>query len=412
MSNTTAYSYSRLTTYDKCSQLYKLLYELRLKEARQDTFHTRLGTYCHAALEEFYGCEDGSIESPYNALVREGGVWDKELKKLGLDSVEADLRRYAGHITKLYVRAHVSYRGSDAIRNKDGKVSNAPQFSGAWKEHVRQFGLDSMASKIDRMAGQLHPDWQTISLSDVYAQSLGMMYHYKNPSAIQSIVAIELAVSEVWYQAADEEGKLLKGVKTTKARGTHKLWLDKDGKEKLIEILNEQPMPLLDDTGLIKKDTDGKPEWSKHALFHGYIDLLARDEQGRLLIIDHKTSQELPTEAKVARHEQLLAYGFAVYHLTGELPHAIGINHLRSNKLVIAKFDLARAEIAVERLASIQKGIEIKVFIKRDPDGWDSPCVRKATRADRDVILCPGLKFCHESVWRSYRDFTSEQDLF
>lgn len=412
---TTAYSYSRLTTYDKCSELYRLMYQVGLGDVRQDTFHTRLGSYCHSALESFYNCTDGSVASPYEALTGPKGIWDTELTKLGLDPVREDLNRYAGHMTKLYARANHKYKGHDAIRTKDGKVTESPQFTTPGREYIRQFGLDTLATKVDRMAAALSENWQTVSLSDVYAQSQAMLYQYKNPEEIDTVVMVELGISDIYYQAADEEGKPLKDSKgkpivTLKARGDKPLWKDPEGKPRIIQINAEQYMPSIAKDGSIERDDTGEIKWSKTGLFHGYIDLIARDKEGRLMVIDHKTSKEMPTEAKVSRHEQLLAYGWAVSHLTGEDVYAIGINDLRRNKLILAKFDMVKALEAVKRLASIQRGIEAGVFIKRDPQAYETPCVRKSKT--NEYTLCPGLKYCHEEVYKSFHTFTSDEDVF
>src|ERR1019366_2051996 len=179
----------------------------------------------------------------------------------------------------------------------------------------------------------------------VFAQSACIMSVYRNAPEIDSVVKIELPISEMLFQAATPDGKPLydiegQPVATPKRRGDLPLWEDEKGEYKLIDITHKFFMPTLDENNKIIKDKDGKPVWSKTALFHGYVDMVARDSEGRLIIIDHKSSMEAPTPAKVARHEQLNAYCFAVYHLTGERPFLIGINHLRTGKLITAPFDL------------------------------------------------------------------------
>lgn len=398
-----AYSYSKLTTYDRCSQLFKLIYVDNIPEARQETVATSLGSFCHAGLETFYQDETGTVESPYHALMSEGGIWDQELKRSNLTMLRPDLVKYANHMVHLYGRANPAYKGADAIRKSDGSVSVAPQMTGAWKAYCKKHGLDFMSRKLDNTAAKADKRWAAISLSDVFAQTVGILHAYQNPKDIAAVVAIELPISEQWFLAADKNGKPLldetnNPVKTSRTRGPHPVFRDENNQPKLIEIENEFRMPELDETtGKLKRDAEGNIIFSEDVLFNGYIDMLARNEAGELIIVDHKTSSgKVPTVEKISRHEQLLVYGFIVYHLSGEMPAAIGINHLRSGRLVLAPFSLERAELAIERLCGNRRGAELSVFVKQDPYGWGSKCIQE--KKD-NVELCPGLKYCFPDVY-------------
>lgn len=400
-----AYSYSKLTTYDRCSQLFKLIYVDNIPEARQDTVATTLGSFCHAGLEAFYEDETGKVESPYHALMSEGGIWDQELKRSNLLMLRPDLVKYANHMAHLYGRASASYKGADAIRKSDGSIAMAPQMTGAWKAYCKKHGLDFLSRKLDNTAAKADKRWAAISLSDVFAQTVGIMHAYQNPKEIAAVVAIELPVSEQWFLAADKDNNPLidtdgNPVKTSRTRGPHPMFRDENNRPTLVEIENEFRMPELDEaTGRLKRDEEGNIVFSTDVLFNGYIDMLARNESGELLIIDHKTSSgKVPAVEKISRHEQLLVYGFIVYHLSGEMPSAIGINHLRSGRLILAPFSLEKAELAIERLCGNRRGAELNVFVKQDPYGWGSKCIQDKKDS---VDFCPGLKYCFPDVYES-----------
>lgn len=411
-------SYSKLTTYDRCPELYRLKYIQGIPESREDTVATRLGSLCHSAIEQFY--EDGGdvIENPYHALTRDGGVWHQELTASNLMVVARELQTYGHHITKLYWRASGQYNGPDKIRKADGSVSAAPHMTTAWKTYIKNHALDRMAHHIDQVAARAAGQrWSGISLTEVYSQSLGILYPYKNPPEIYAVVAIELPLSDIKLQAAAENGEPLvdeegNPVPTSRSRGPHPVYIEPGNtRGRLLEIENEFYLPAVDDAGKIVKDDNGNVVFRNDILFTGFIDLLARDDQGRLYIIDHKTSRELPTPSKVNRHEQLLVYGFIIHHLFQETPHAIGINHLRSGNLVVSPFDLEKAERAVERLASVVKAIESSAFVKKDPDAYMTMCVIKSNRDNEPPTLCAGLKYCHPEVYSQYTNSLDNLDF-
>lgn len=402
-------SYSGLTVYDECSMLYKLQRIDRVIPAMSDTNATRIGTFCHTSLEHYYGDETGTVQSPYDELTRAGGIWDQELESCQLQMLRPKLQAYAHHTTALYERASASYKGKDAIRKKDGAVSAAPHMTKAWTDYARQHGLNQLSDQIDQVAAKVAPErWEGLSLSQVYAESLGIMYPYRHPADIDAVVAIELPVSEIQFQGADEENQPLydelgQPVPTSRVRGPHPMWVDDKGQTAVLNVLYPFYLPALDENGRLIPDGQGDYVRREDLLFTGYIDLVARNEKGELLIIDHKTNAgEVPSRSKISRHEQMLVYGFMVTLLGGEQPAYVGMNHLRSGKLVLAEFSMAKAEVAVERLLSIVSGIEKKVFVRQNPDGYHSRCVVKPFREGEPPRLCPGLPHCHPEVAELY----------
>jgi hypothetical protein len=422
-------SVSQLNSYEECSYKYKRVRILQDLPRDPDTIYTRLGGICHEAIEqciESLVSGDGRFATPYDALVGEGGVWDTWLAKAKLTSLKPRLEEYAHHTTKLYYRASASYQGADAIRNKGdfggdevwrNPVSKAPHMTGTWKAEAKKLGLDAKASFIDKTAAAAEKStWGAISLSQTYAETAGILWPYQHPQAVASVIAIELGISDTLVMIADENGNQLLDesgapVIGSKRNDKRRKVKGPDGKEVFAGMTHPFPLPKLDANGkLIPTDAvdpnTGLPlvyERRDDVYFNGYIDLLGRDEEGRLLIVDHKSSLgESPAPLKVSRHEQLLVYGLLVAVLFGEMPAFIGINHLRSGKLVLAPFDMAKAELAMERFLSIVSAIDAGVFIKQHPDAYVTACVKKG-RKEGEVILCSGLKGCHPEVYEYFR---------
>lgn len=405
----TTVSYSRLTTYDKCPELFRLIHADKILPREPDTVATRLGGICHESLEDFYGDETGTIQSPYDALVREEGIWDRILTQDNLLGLKEPLQAYAHYTTQLFARASASYKGRDAIRKSDGSVSYAPQMTGAWKDAARQYGLNQKAGYIDNVAAKAGDRWKDVSLSEVYAGSLGIMYTYQHDPRITSVVAIELPIGEIQWAAADAEGNQLFNedgtpVLTNTRSKPYPLWVDPEtGKNVQLGVLNEFFLPELDANGKLKKTADGKLVYRKDVLFNGYIDWLVRDEQGRLIITDHKTnSGEPPTPMKVSRHEQMNLYGLMIEEVFGETPYALAMNHLKSGKLILAPYSREKAEKAIERLLLVEKATRDRVFIGKDPDAYGTRCVEKGQKAG-EYRLCYALQYCHPEVYAAHK---------
>lgn len=403
-------SYSRATMYDECSQLYKLVNIDGLVEKGGDTDATRLGKICHQAIENQLNDETGTVISPYDELVKAGGIWDQELAKYNLTELKGRLQALAHHTTSLYERATARYKGPDAIRKADGSVAVAPDKCKPWTEYVRAHGLDGMASQIDNLAAKAAPKhWKDVSLSKVYTATLGIMYPYKHPAEIDRVVAVEYAISEFWWQAAHEDGSAMVDeagapVPTTRQRGPHPLYEDPETKKPVfIRIDNPWFMPKVDAFGkLIKTDAvdpvTGLPlvyERRDDLVLTAYIDLISRSPKMLLDVIDHKSSSgESPSVEKVARHEQCLIYGLLIYTLTGVAPDRVGLNWLKQHQLVMADFTLEAAELALERFLSIIANTEKGAFQKQHVDGYHSKCVKQGGDPRLGPRLCPALAVC------------------
>ena len=410
-------SYSSISKYDECSYLYKLIkVDGALEQA--DTEPTKTGTYCHKALEEVYEAGSGS---PYQVLAGEGGIIDQELEKLGLKEALRDrIQVYSHHHTKLLRRASASYKGEDKIRKANGDVPKMPEATGPWKAYAKEHKLEEMIRVIDQeaskasaklaAAGKDKDTWVRLRMSKVFGDALGIMHQYTHDPRIAEILQIEFPISEFRYLAADDAGNPLfdengEPVTTSKVRGPHPLWYEDPKARKggrLLDILHPFFIPKTKN-GKLVKDAEGNYEFRDDAVFVGYIDMLSRGQDGVLQVNDHKTNAgDTPTPAKVARTEQFLLYHFMMWVMTGEWAE-IGMNHLRSNRLVLTKVELEDVEAAVARLAEAYRGIEFEVYTRKSAEAYNSPCMK--IEDGKDPRFCPGFALCHPKLAKEYSAF-------
>ncbi len=399
-------SFSGLTNYDKCSKLYELARVTMEVDAYVDTEATRMGSFCHEALERHYETDEGLLRTPFDHLQ---DLWAEELAKYGLSGLQSRMQELAHHTTALYQRARADYKGADAIRKGDGSVPKAAHMTGPWTAYAREHGLGKMEADINGWARKNAPDrWgqPNMSLSKVYTESLGIMWPYTHPEAIASVVdgGIEFKISDVRYVVDDGHGNPLEdgqgGWVLDSKRGKNKLWKNAAGKTVPMEVLNPWYLPKLGPDGKLMRDADGDLVFRDDILWNGYIDMLARDVRERLLVIDHKTNGgDPPAPAKVGRHEQMGVYGFIIKDMSGEEPHELAMNHLRSNRLVRARYSQAAADKAMERMLTIVDAIDKNVFVPQHPDAYETQCIKKGFRDNDPPVLCPGLRLCHPEVY-------------
>lgn len=406
------YSFSRINGYTDCSYKYYLQHIIRELDAYSASDATLLGNWCHKALETVLEAEEDAVpQSPYEILAGEGGLWDQELERLKLTDLKPRLQEYAHHYSGLMLRASAAYKGADKIRKADGSVAAKPSMTKGWGEYARANKLDQKAVAIDLAARRAAPkEWNNLSLSTVYAESVGIMHHYKHPDEIYEVLRVELPVSELRLLAANEDGSPMfdeagEPVTTSRVRGPHPAYSYKDAKDKsqvvVIEVLNPFYLPKLDEHGKLMKNPDGSLVFRDDACFSGYIDLLERNREGEIGVTDHKSNGgEPPNIAKVARHEQFNVYGLIVEELTGELVKWLRMNHLRSSTLVSAPFDRKRAELVFERMLSMVDAIEKKVFVKHNPDNYVTQCATKNYKGE--LVLCEGFKLCHPAEYAEF----------
>jgi hypothetical protein len=190
-----------------------------------------------------------------------------------------------------------------------------------------------------------------------------------------------------WQQALGASG--LPKKKETLDKGAYKMgdiWRSVSFVDVYIdvcEIIEMHTRPLI-----IKDIVDVEYEFNVDLYgesFRGFLDLVARTIDGKLVIIDWKTNSRTHKDSyKVAHHPQLLLYGWVYEHLTGQRPDAIGLGFLRANDVVIADYDPDLAEETMVLPASSSTASA------RTYSRWPARCSSTA-RATTAKIVCPYL---------------------
>jgi len=85
--------------------------------------------------------------------------------------------------------------------------------------------------------------------------------------------------------------------------------------------------------------------------FNGKIDLIAEDEDGELIVIDHKSKNGFRSKAEQAKYaRQLYLYAYAVAIKYGKLPKTLKFNMFRKNQWVTIPFNQQDYEDALRWL--------------------------------------------------------------
>lgn len=338
-------SFSRLEKYGKCSYLYWLHYWKPIPRPVTDTVATVAGTVAHSVLEQFYDNE--LVNRSISTLDLLNHYWEERLKAEGLETCFVELQYIALQMSELHARATEGYKGPDPILTKDRKFSKTYKKTTDWANALKALGIDKRSADINEVAGRRHKLWGTVSLADVFSESYVFLKDYRDTMGFLTMYKLEMPISR-----DDDQNS----VNTVYWPGTR------------IE-------------------------------FTGFLDVIATDSQGRLYIIDHKTSKDKPDENKVTHWEQLILYGWALHQLWGRYPDYIGINHLRSNSLVVAKYDPALIEGALNRALGKMRGVLGELFYQANPTDYNNPCYSEYSPEN----ACPYLFHCHPRFFEAVR---------
>lgn len=343
------YSYSQLNTYKDCSQKYKYYYLDNLK--RRDIGQAaEIGTIVHECIERFYMGEFASAKEAFPVVI------DAYLERLNILDWKPELHHISEVMLSLLQRASANYNGPDAIRTADGRVSEKPEMTKVWKEELRKHNLESRIDGANSsILRRLPSEWASVKMASVYAEAMHLAGMYQHPAMVAEVKAIEFGFSDPDYEGNPNH---------------------EDPNQREPHIKNLAVLP------------SGR-------VFRGFIDLVGKLHNGEWIIVDHKSSKECPSELKVKHHEQLLLYAYFWNQLTGTWPAKIGISHLRSGTLVVADVVPELALEAVQRHEEIIRAIGKKVFIKRAPFEYGSPCLGRDSRLETG---CPYLPQCHRDV--------------
>jgi len=334
------YSVSRLKSYGTCSQLYKNKYVDKIK-VEEGSYYTVLGSLVHKVLEDYYkgGRSTSLIElfsiNAIEYLKDMGAPTDWDLAK-GLIS-------YTQGVQELYKKARPEYIASDSIRKADGSVASVPERTTGWKRQYGSLGLEGIKLSVNKLSQGFDIRSQDKDLCDVFAEAYNLLLNYKHPPIVHTVEHIEYPLSHLNMNT--------------------------------MEIINPVLMP-------------DKYGGNSGIYLNGYIDLIGRDIEGKVVIIDHKTSSEEAKVDLIPYNVQLLAYAWAYEVITGETVSYIGISNIRAGTHSIAPVPSKEERDSLLKTL-FNKHILIKngVFFRHLPES-NSPCLKMYGNP------CPFLSTC------------------
>jgi hypothetical protein len=359
-------SYSRLSSYVECPTKYNYKYVNRIETPKVLEDYFLKGTLAHRCIEETLlgGDKDAAIE----AVVPDWLLNDCKIPLLTGDSEEFDLGidpqlliEYGYKVGELLHRCMSSYKGDDPIRKADGSVAEnvltyPPK---SYVSAYNKLGVHSLRSEIDTKAVQASLPFRRFSLANLTAQAFSYVLAFKLPGWVDEVIGVEYDLSKV---------------------------------------------PI---------------KWDENTTWNGAIDLVVRNKQGKIILIDHKSEKRKASAIDVTFHAQLNTYARLYYEQTGVMPDYIGINHLPSGEYVIAAVDPAVVLGNFNYWESIRHQIahdrETNTFAKQLPTKFNSPCVKRHWQSGVLTQVCPYITTCWPDYARylgvELEPFLNEQTL-
>jgi hypothetical protein len=241
---------------------------------------------------------------------------------------------------------------STKIRNSNGTVLKSPidYPSNSLKSEFSKLKCWQYKSQLDQKACQQNKDFLSISFCWLFAEALFNAYSFKIPTWVEETLYTELEFG------------------TTEN--------------------NKVPLGTFEDIGEVS--------------LLGYIDWVVKLKDGRVAIIDHKTSTKMPTNEEVLFHPQLNLYAYAYKILFGEYPHIIGINHIKSGNLVLADthVNIIHSNLDYyENLCLQTLKLTSNTPLRKHPNDYQTPCVKKDYNTNKIISTCPYLDKC----WGMYQ---------
>jgi len=314
---------------------------------------TLTGSLVHSALEEFYAVEsywkEGTLAQVFEdgalSIIQKVLVPDASMKEV--EQLYKSLTKTAELTAILYERASEGYTGKDAIRKADKSVASNPTMTSAWKKAANEIGMSQYEQAARQLLSNLRPSLGMIDTIEAYADAVRIVNNYVHPSSITAIKEIEMPISHFNRQTE--------------------------------ELINPVLLP---------------PKYGGNdgIYLNAYIDLVCEID-GKLALVDHKTSSKPVTEYMVAHNEQLATYVYAYGQLTGTIPAYIAINELRTGRLVVAEVIPEILKQAFLSLVKSHYGIvscrELNHYSKHAPQDSYSTCLNSFGKP------CPFLEHCH-----------------
>lgn len=334
-------SFSGLDKFKKCPKLYEHYYIN--KDTTQEPLKQSLlqGSWVHTLLEQ--RLLDPSLDT-YELYTEYLDEWLVELE-LEFDAVQKQEIIYiTTALSDLLYRGSAHCTDNNKLRTSNGSYLKNPILypSASFKKALRDVKNINYKSKYDNLAGQQRKDFYDVPFCWSLANSLFMANLFTIPKGSETL-------------------------HTELPFGTQ-------------------------ETNLVPLGTTG-------CNLKGYIDWIVRLSDNRIAIIDHKTSAEAPLQLDVLFHPQLNLYAHAYKVLYGEYPQLIGINHVRSKRIICAEVDPKIVEQTVQYYIELYMETLSSDFVRYHPYDYNTPCFRRDYNTKKITSVCPYLGKC----WPDYK---------
>lgn len=335
-------SYSALDLLKSCPQQYRYRYIDKLEYTKTLENYFLIGSWTHDLIEKKLLEPDMDVMDSFIDSLEE---W---LSDLGvyLDADElTNAINISVDLSQLLYRASAHCNDNTKIRNSNGTVLKNPidYPSNSFKSELSRLKTYKYKSMIDQAACRQNPELLKFSLVWCLAMSLHLSINFKIP----------------------------KGVTT---------------------VSTEMPFGLNRETFVPLGDTD--------CSLLGYIDWVMKLSDGRIAIIDHKTSNSIPLELDVLYHPQLNLYAYAYKVLTGDYPQMIGIHHVKTGRMIFAEANEKIIRTTVDYYEELYKSSLLENVIRKHPGDYNSPCLKRDYTSKKVTSVCPYLDKC----WGGYKN--------
>lgn len=344
-------SFSALESYKNCSEFYKNKYVQKIKVDRPIQKALQVGSWAHELIEAKLKDPMADVKEVFKSSLPEWlqacGVTYNSEQLVNLIAVSSDL-------AKLLYRASSHCTDSSKIRNSNGTVLKSPinYPSSSFKTELAKLPTYRYKSVLELESSKQNPEFLELSLVWHLAEALFLGDSFEFPSWADKTLHTELAFG-------------------TEPTNLVPLVEDEDG-ELICSLL-------------------------------GYIDWVVQLVDGRVAVVDHKSSANNPTQLDVIYHPQLNLYAYAYKVLYGKLPDIIGINHIRSGVITLAEPNPVIVNSTVEYYRNIYINATEGPYIRKHPNDYQSPCVKKDYTSNKVTSVCPYLEIC----WGNYKKLLS-----
>jgi len=340
-------SFSALESYKSCAQFYSYRYIENIKHEQPLEKALLVGSWTHTMIEDKLNNDSDLdlVEESFKVHIPE---WlDTCGIKLNLEQVEK-LIELSIELSHLLYRASAFCNDGTKIRNSNGTVLKSPiDFpSSSLKNELVKLPCYRFKAQLDQVACQQNEVFLHISFTWLFAEALFNASVFSFPKWAEKTIHTEFE-----FGTSEETIVPIGGVNSN--------------------------------TSLL-----------------GYIDWIVKMNDGRIAIIDHKTSSKCPTNEEVLFHPQLNLYAYAYKVLFGSLPSVIGINHIKTGNIILAEVKSSIVNETVEYYSLLYNEAQKNVGVKKHPNDYQSPCVKRDYNSNKVISICPYLEKC----WGMYKN--------